>query len=159
MQFIVVVSMTFHGSYGGDVVAKRDKRLRTYAKQLLLVDVRDCVDSDLREQIGGSLEARQSEVELPKLVSFDAGLVVERGGLDRRGRKAENFTGDKESVGGNVAELGVLFGFGGREGVEGGGVGEIDAGVPEAVTEFPYDELERVGEQSVVAQLSQGMIG
>lgn len=31
MQFIVVVSMTFHGSYGGNVVAKRDKRLRTYA--------------------------------------------------------------------------------------------------------------------------------
>ena len=45
----------------------------------------------------------------------------------------------------------MLFGFGGRERAEGGGVREVDAGVPEAITELPDYELERVRELSYLA--------
>lgn len=49
----------------------------------------------------------------------------------------------------------MVFGFGGRERPERGGVGEVDAGVPEAVAELPDEELEGVGEGSQLTQLSR----
>lgn len=65
-----------------------------------------------------------------------------------------------------MAELGVLFGEdrsggrrgrgrGRRAGADGGGIGEVDAGVPEAVAELPYEELDRVGKRCQLTQLIQ----
>lgn len=64
-----------------------------------------------------------------------AGLVVEGSGLDLRGGDAGDTASEGKHVGGDVAELGVLIGGRRRRRAraDGGGIGEVDAGVPEAV--------------------------
>ena len=93
----------------------------------------------VREKIGGFLEARGSEVEAAKVMPDEAGLVVEGSGFDERRRNAGDVSGEGEDIGGNVAELGEVERErrrrrGAEFGIE---VGEVDAGVPETVTEFP----------------------
>lgn len=48
-------------------------------------------------------------------------------------------------------------GGGGRGGADCGGVGDVDAGVPEAVAELPNLELEGVGKRSELSQLCHAL--
>lgn len=74
----------------------------------------------------------------------EAGLEVERGGFDSRRGNAGDVSGEGDHIGGDVTELGVVFegggGGGGRE--DGDGIGDVDAGIPEAVGKLPDMELE-----------------
>lgn len=80
----------------------------------------------------------------------EAGLEIERGGFDSRRGNAGDVSGERDHIGGDVTELGVVFdkggggrgrgGGGGRE--DGDGVGYVDAGIPEAVGKLPDMELE-----------------
>ena len=74
----------------------------------------------------------------------EAGLEVERGGFDSRRGNAGGFSGKGEHICGNVTDLGVGLDNGGAGGgrEDGGGVGDVDAGIPEAVGELPDMELE-----------------
>lgn len=55
-----------------------------------------------------------------------------------------------------MAELDVFFGGGlGARGEDAGGVGEVDAGVPEAVAELPEVELDGVGERTKLTQVGE----
>ena len=93
----------------------------------------------IREKIGGFLEERGSEVEAAKVMPDEAGFVVEGSELDGRRWKAKDIVGEGEDIGGDVAKLGEVERErrrrrGAEFGIE---VGEVDAGVPETVTEFP----------------------
>lgn len=66
------------------------------------------------------------------------GLVEEGGALECRGRNTDDIRGEEEEVSGDLTELSVLFG--GFDAAGGEGVGEIDAGIPESVAEFPDAE-------------------
>lgn len=88
----------------------------------------------------------------------ETGLVEERGGLERGGGDADDVVGEEEEIGRDLAEIGVLFGEfggGGGGGTDCGGVGEVDAGVPEAVAELPDVELDGVGEGREGGELSE----
>ena len=74
-----------------------------------------------------------------KVMPDEASFVVEGSGLDGRRWNAGDVAGEGEDIGGNVAELGEVERErrrrrGAEFGIE---VGEVDAGVPETVTEFP----------------------
>ena len=94
----------------------------------------------VREKIGSFLEARGSEDEAAKVKPDEAGFVVEGSGLDGRRWNAGDVAGEGEDIGGDMAELGEVERErrrrrrGAEFGIE---VGEVDAGVPETVTEFP----------------------
>lgn len=76
----------------------------------------------------------------------EAGLEVERGGFDSRRGNAGDVSGERDHISSDVTELGVVFdkgGGGGGGGMEDGdGVGDVDAGIPEAVGKLPDMELE-----------------
>lgn len=76
----------------------------------------------------------------------EAGLEIERGGFDSRRGNAGDVSGERDHISSDVTELGVVFdkgGGGGGGGMEDGdGVGDVDAGIPEAVGKLPDMELE-----------------
>lgn len=95
----------------------------------------------------GALEAPGGKIEPAELVPDEASLMEEGRGLEGSGRNSEGESGDKEHVGSDVTELRQL-GLAGRcvGAEELGGIGEVDAGVPEAVAELPYMDLDGLRE-------------
>lgn len=93
------------------------------------------IDVGSRGQLRRLLEAGRGEVKPAQIVPDLARPVVERRRLERRGGDTGGLTCEAEQVGGDLAEGGVVLGG------AGGGVGEVDAGVPEAVCELPDLEL------------------
>ena len=88
---------------------------------------------------------QEEAVEAVKVMPDEASFVVEGSGLDGRRRNSGDVAGEGEDIGGDVAELGEVERQSSRRrrrrrrrgaefGIE---VGEVDAGVPETVTEFP----------------------
>lgn len=56
-----------------------------------------------------------------------------------------------------MPEFGLAFGGCGGGGADGGGVGDVDARVPEAVAELPNLKFQRVWKRSELTQLSQAL--
>ena len=84
-----------------------------------------------------------------KIVPDETGFVEERSGLESRRRNPGDVGGEEEQIGGDLAELSVFLAeLGGGGGPDAGGVGNVDACVPEAVAEFPDLKLGRVRERS-----------
>ena len=85
-----------------------------------------------------------------KIVPDETGFVEERSGLESRRRNPGDVGGEEEQIGGDLAELGVFLAElgGGGGGPDAGGVGDVDACVPETVAEFPDLKLDRVRERS-----------
>lgn len=56
-----------------------------------------------------------------------------------------------------MPEFGLAFGGCGGGGADGGGVGDVDARVPEAVAELPNLKLQQVRKRNELTQLSQAL--
>lgn len=84
---------------------------------------------------------------------YRPGPVVEGSGLDGRGGDSGDIAGEVEEIRRDVAEIRMLD----RRPAGSGGVGEVDASIPEAVTELPDMEFGGIGEGGELSELSEAM--